>query len=763
MSSQYYPHNDKPLKVTPIKKCMDQKYRTIIIVTILLGIIGAGVYVRSSYIRTEGKYILAFDPYYHYRMAETILEEGSRPDWDYIAAYPTGSPVKHPPLFHYYLAYSYKVIALFSGVTLFQWCIYANIIPVILAILAAYYAGKAVTNEIGGLFTALFAAVSGATSSRTVIGYTDTDIFVVLFSFVVTYFFVSALKNEKKYSSPLLGITLFLFAVTWTGYWHLVFLVFSAFIIYLAVDAVRRKAGKDLWSAFAVSLLCFALPWTLYNQYYAEAAVLAVLGVIWYLRGNVLSRYDRWVLPVVGAVAAVISITVLRSERIFSFAFRNSERLLGLSLPSAGGPTLPDISMSILQRGAVTFTAMSQLFSMLMVVAPFGIVFLIWRRTRISLQVLVYLVLYFVGTGLMMLLGGRYTMIFAVPLILASGAFFGILPDILEGRVTSKGICAVILVCALSVVPVYVGSAETSKAVSSMNDDLWEALTWINANTPEDSVVISGWDTGYWVESIAKRRSVMNGSHYDIYWRVVKHGKLLETTDEDVAVKEIYGFSDRSEVEALREFPENSDTLIQKEMSGFAEDNAYILVSEWTILTFYWLSYFGNWNYVTGEGEGRIYNPLWIQDARKLISTTEYIYGDESISFSVIKENDYFHSFIFDQSGYVSTMGTLFLKDRYTYCLQRAEGDLGVIYVPPRSVSYFGTELELKGAPAEVFLINEKDLACMLTRLYFFNGEGLHYFELVKDCGTAKVYKVHKTAQEFDQGVITEIDTFVPA
>jgi hypothetical protein len=239
---------------------------------------------------------------------------------------------------------------------------------------------------------------------------------------------------------------------------------------------------------------------------------------------------------------------------------------------------------------------------------------------------------------------------------------------------------------------------------------------------------------------------------------------VLETQTEQIAVKEVYGFDDISEVEAIRNFPETeaAQTALEKEMGGFVEDNAYILVSEWTMLTFYWLSYFGTWDYTTGEGEGRIYNPLWIQDARKLVSATNYTYGDQSIAFSVIREGTNYHSYILDQDNYVPTLGTLFNKEGQLHFLKRETGSFGVIYVPLESIAYFKMEREWPDVPSEVFLIREQDLECMLTYLYFFNGEGLQYFELVKDCGTAKVYKVHKTPQEFNQGVTTEEDTYQP-
>ncbi len=747
---------------------MFETRRHLIIFIVLIAIMGVGMYLRSQYVRADGKYLLAFDPYYHYRMAETILEQGSRPEWDTLAAYPTGAPVRDFPLFHYYLAYSYKVINTFSDMSLFQWCIYANVIPLVLTIVAAFYAGKVMTNEVGGLFCALFVAVSGAISSRTVIGYTDTDIWIVLFSLVASCFLFAVLKYERKCVwSLLLGLSLFLFSLTWRGHWYVSLVIFSAFVLYLLVDAVRKEFDRNLLTAFAVSFLSFMVLWTVYNGVTTTGAILILLGILLGIgeRFSVQLRnpqLKRWGIPLLCAVIIGITVKVMYAEGVFSFALERGGQLLGIVSPEAKAVYQPDISISIVQRFGVSLATMSHLFSLLLLVAPCGIIFLLWKRDKVSLRISVYLMLYLLETGVLMLMGGRYTMLFSIPLILAGGAFFGILPDILKRRVTSKGVYAVVAVCALSVIPCYVGASQISAPSSAMTDDMWELLTWADETLPEDAVIISGWDTGYWIESIGRRHTIMNGGHYDVNWRVVKFGKLVETQDEEVAVKEIYGFSDESEVRALREYPDDGTKPVETEMQGFAEDNAYVLVSEWGMLTFYWLSYFGNWNYTTGQGEGRIYAPMWALEAHKLLSATEYLYGDQDITIAMIREDNHFHSFIYGEEGYIPTIGTLFIKDGQMYFLQREEGTGGVIYVPPRSMPYFETVQTWPDMPSEVFFIAEQDLECMMTRLYFFNGEGLHYFELVKDCGTAKLYKVHKVPQEFDQGVITEADTYIP-
>jgi len=49
----------------------------------------------------------------------------------------------------------------------------------------------------------------------------------------------------------------------------------------------------------------------------------------------------------------------------------------------------------------------------------------------------------------------------------------------------------------------------------------------------------------------------------------------------------------------------------------------------------------------------------------------------------------------------------------------------------------------------------------LLTDLYFLDGGGLHFFELVQQYGQVKIYKVHKIPQEnLNTGVEPEQDDF---
>ncbi len=132
-----------------VAKARESQSKTIIL---LLFIIIASILIRSEYVIGGGRTLLRYDPYYHYRMAGTIVEEGHRPSWDYMASWPTGQPVEYAPMYHYFLAYTFRLFGALTSHDLFAWCIYSCIIIVIIMIALAYEVGKELTTAIGGLF-----------------------------------------------------------------------------------------------------------------------------------------------------------------------------------------------------------------------------------------------------------------------------------------------------------------------------------------------------------------------------------------------------------------------------------------------------------------------------------------------------------------------------------------------------------------------------------------------------------------------------------
>jgi dolichyl-diphosphooligosaccharide--protein glycosyltransferase len=714
---------------------LSQPHKTIIF---FLLIAVMAVFIRSEYVRDGGNLLLRYDPYYHYRMAETIVTEGHKPAWDYTASWPTGEPGdRHPPLYHYFLAYTYRIFKGLTNNDLLLWCNYSCVIPVILFLILAFFVGTQLTNVKGGLFCALLFALVAFLVRRTLIGFADTDGFILVFSLLISFFWIKSLfKESQLLYAALAGFSIFLFEITWTGYWHMLFLVAGASLINVLIHYYTKKK-IDLLPA-AVILLAFFIPHMGYSGSIVEGLILLGLAAALFFAVHA----KKW--PQYTAFfTLIVCIYFLYAEGLLATPF---------SLLARGETTTradafyPYIGSYISQRQEVTGSFLFENFTITLFLAPLGIFYLLKKKEE-SYSVAAFFIMYTIGGILMMVSGVRFLLILSVPLLLLSSVALSFLWAFVKGSPGRKTVAA----CGILIlfVPVYITAEQINEPEIHMTDDWWGALQWINENTPKESVIIADWEYGYWVESIAKRKSIMNGGHYDIGWRLLKFGKMLETSQEDIAVKEVFGF-DIHEVKDVRQFPEGETglELMEKEMTAFAveQQDAYLVLDSRTAQVFDIISYFGTWDYTTGRGDpvhlyggaavGTVLQPYWKQ----------YLYNTLKHQVVVYESQGEYHSFILEKNTLLPTEGTVYTKED-TFFLKREEGN-GVVWFYSDSLTIF--------MPSDA-------LDVMLVRLFFFNGDGLGYFELVADFGTVKVFKIHREFQEdLNEPVIVESDEWSP-
>ena len=731
--------------------------KPVVKVALLCLIVVVALFIRSEYIRKDGKYLLGADPYYHYRMAETILTQGERPEWDSLGCWPTGNPVSYPPLFQYYLAYSYKFIGAPLGLDLFQWCIYASIIPLVFCVILMFFTGAALTNDYGGLLAAALFATMPAITIRTVIGFTDTDSFVLLLSLIVLSFFVLTVTYKGK-NNPFLqpvfaficGFALFLFSKTWAGYWYMLSLVSAVFVVWIFL-----KREKNRLESFVAFLTGFCSFFALFESAYLESLLL--LGVF------LLYEYSLHRMKIQSKIQVAPAVVLIALSAWVIYSLGVISPLLYL-LPFTLAPESDALTYSYTQMIVDNFVMTPKLAWDLLgpslILAPLGIVLL--KRQKVWLSA--FLIFYLAGTALMLLRGGRFSLLMGIPLCLGSVIFVFELAKRLDvkSKEYTKPVIAFICIVLISVQAVQ--SEKVNSGPQFMNDDLWNALQWIEATTPEDSVVIGHWGMGYFIESVSKRHSVMNGTQYDLFWRLVKFGTILTTENEEIAVKEVYGFSTPSEIEDMRIFSKDPDLAqqqIREEMTPFAESDAYLLIDGYTALTLGWWSQYGTWNYSTQKGRQFYYNVAFLTTGRKQAEITEYKYqGGQDLIF-LYKSEDGFHSFVYQRGLPMPTRGTIFTKEGREYYFVREEGVYGVIFLPYTEEKHEGEDPIFQYMSTYIIGIPQSLEEILLTNFYFLDGDGLVYFELVKEIGTVKVYKVHKTPHEdLNEGPIREVDEF---
>ncbi|HLD97914.1 MAG TPA: STT3 domain-containing protein [Candidatus Nanoarchaeia archaeon] len=69
----------------------------------------------------------------------------------------------------------------------------------------------------------------------------------------------------------------------------------------------------------------------------------------------------------------------------------------------------------------------------------------------------------------------------------------------------------------------------------------WQkAMDWVRNNTEEDAVFAHWWDYGYWVQSIGKRATVLDGGNAIVYWNYLMGRHVLTTPDDRTALEFLY-------------------------------------------------------------------------------------------------------------------------------------------------------------------------------------------------------------------------------
>ncbi len=746
---------------------------------LLIAIMILAVYTRSEYIldeNVEKKYLLGYDPYYHYRVADYILENGERPEWDAIANAPEGQPLSHPPLFHYYLAYTYKIFDIFSDRSFFDFAVYSNIIMILLIVIIAFLTGKELTNDIGGLFTASLFAVSNAVVKRSVIGFTDTDLFVVFFSLLITFFWIKAikdkdLKNKRVLFSILCGFSIFLYYITWSGYFYMLSLVLAATTLIWIIEIIKtkKKCIKE-GEILVLSLLGFFVPHTIYKAEYLSFLVLLIVAVLILLfefkikieAVNKINKINKNLVYTIGVIILIVTFFVIYKQGVIKvilpFGKYSAEEVRNI-----GGILYPTTEVSIRELYETNIRVLYSLFGFSLVLAPLGIVLSIWKDRRYSYAI--YLALFLIGTYSMLVKGGRFSLIMAVPVIIGTGLFFGKLYEIINEKVpkekiVSVGVVSMIILAPIVLIPSYLEADKYNSGQREITDEWWEALNWINENTPEDATIVTWWDFGYWIEAIGKRKTTMNGGHYNINARLVKTGNLFNTQSELVAMKEIYGFDVNctkeealEDLEGMRKWSKDPQ-LAEKEklieMEKYADDNAYVIVDEKTASIYAWVSYYGSWDYNKGKGEKTSIYKFYLTSMRQIQDGVEYIYKGGNAVIDVVQDyTGYFHaSLVRDRKG-TPLVGTLFDREGKKYLLVNKNGILGIGYLSDlrenikskEDVFYYNT-------PMFLYLLESEAVPTMFSRLMFYDGATLRYFELVQSFGSVKIYKVYKEPQE---------------
>lgn len=534
----------------------------------------------------SGKYLIGLDPYYYFRLARELLENGSLPAIDAMRVFPFGKELSFN-LFPYFLAFWNKLLNIFGAYSLEYTSIIYTPALTAMSVVFLYLFLKNVFDKRVALLGSLILIVSPAYLFRTIAGFSDHEALFMFFMFLALWLF-SEIKVRKKFYSKLSfaagsGFTTFLAATTWSAtpiltipiggyilmelfwsnkkksYLTLYSVWFAAFFLPLAV-----ARGSDGFRELGLVLPAFAIAsfgaylilekrkvkLKVPNSLLAIGTVGIVGSVLAQLLGliNFGALWRTALTPAEGSgrVADTISEIISGTAVFNQFGWFAVLALLGASMAAYYGfeneSKKPKLFLGVttfLVGGAILFSGQSIAVNILLLLVFAISLIAAYTATKSFSKsknhLAVILVFMFLFTAYLTNTGARFLFTFAPAVaMLSSYAVFKTAEIPPKQYRKLIGLALVLLVAALLYSDYQDTIAQAQRTGSGLPGQWEDTFNWVRENTEEGAGIAHWWDYGYWTQAIGERPSIADGGTHGEYmlYLLGRYGMTGQTREE---------------------------------------------------------------------------------------------------------------------------------------------------------------------------------------------------------------------------------------
>jgi dolichyl-diphosphooligosaccharide--protein glycosyltransferase len=556
------------------------------------------------------------DTWFHFRMVNYILDLGYIPEIDPLAYYPTGRPVWKIDLLGLpaFIAYTYKLIS-FTGITVMDYMVAFPAIFTSLSAVPLYLLTKEIINKRAGLLAALFWQIIPSTLTRTHAAFVDKETLASLYIFLWLWLFIKSIKlvemrDRKTLLTPILsGIFMGLSAWTWGGAEYFILVIVTSVFLHtvLTLNNFHKSLGYSiilmtLFSAmtlFIVQAPRFPLQIFYNRMIYISLSLLSlILGLIILYNHLKVQKGEKYSKKVIGTSVLIFISAALLSGKLQGFfkliiEFANRKVFLKKSL--VGATVSENLSPSFFcGEGSIVTQIMRcdwySHFNILLFIAPLGAILLL-KSYQEKKDFGSFFLLVFAFSGVLGMRSDIRLSFVLTPSFAMLSAYFIVyfissfqtkeieLQNTLarskkhKVRYKAESQLSNTKMIRILVVLIFIGiiASPTMASFSMLNGRAvdvpvpwYQAMIWINDNTPEDAVIVSWWDYGYWEQALGNRRTVVDGGNagplvFDTEYtegleyrgstvhRDVDMAKMF-TSSEDVALKYLRPYVDYEKV-----------------------------------------------------------------------------------------------------------------------------------------------------------------------------------------------------------------------
>lgn len=551
---------------TPISKVAIIRYSALIVILTLAFVARINPYFFYESI------LKAFDPWYQYRVTQYVIEHGIEAwfTWhDDMSWYPYGRDVAkttYPgvPFTAAFFYYLFQYLGIHMDLLLV-----AYFLPAIMGTLTTfvmYFLGKEIGGKRTGLFAAFFVAISPGYIQRTLVGFFDNEC-VGIFAMLLTYlFFIRALKQGSIFYGILAGMSLGYLCASWGASIYVVNLIpLTAFVLVLlrrysqrllisytttmtiglfCAILVPRNGVKVITSSFGLpALFVFSLLILLELAPFLKSISLRFIDLLSFIYERLpeqIFTFKRYILLVMLIIALTATGYAYASGL---FTMEMSGELQTYILKNIGGkfwtilnPIYREQERILASVGEHLPTPWGSFYynlHLLTLFFPLGIYFLFKRGKDEDILLILFglTAVYFAGSMIRIililapaaaLLGAYGLVIILQPL----GRLLRYKPTIVArrrkriGYAINKEFIVMIFIAMFVLLSLQV-SHNTSAAMMFGPPEMaphqtlrdWpEALEYINMYLPENAIIASWWDYGYWITTVGNRTTVVDNA-----------------------------------------------------------------------------------------------------------------------------------------------------------------------------------------------------------------------------------------------------------
>jgi dolichyl-diphosphooligosaccharide--protein glycosyltransferase len=411
-----------------------------------------------------------------------------------------------------------------------------------LTVIGIFALVRVIGGTTAGLFAAILYSVSLPILLRGTIGWFKSEPLGLFYGLLAVYFFLSGIKTENKkiaISKLVLGGVIFGLGLgSWGG---IQFFVIPIGMFILVLPFIRKDHESIIWSiplfvtSFLLTVLIFERPGVGFVLGFGGVSI--IIPTVFLVSCIIIQKFSKienktrngliflLIMIITGPILIVINeqVGVVDSP---SFRYVNAiNPFLTTVIP---------LQDSIAEHATTTLNQSFFFHSILMIFAGLGIWIILSKKSETISNVKNDMIVFSLIIGLTGVYVSsafiRLEVFASISVIILSSIGLSILikevfgnknlfEKINKGRIIKISFLGVILI--LLIIPLvypnsnWVNAAKAPPTILNggssygvSTNDWLEPLEWIKNNTPEDSVVVSWWDYGYWITTMSDRATV---------------------------------------------------------------------------------------------------------------------------------------------------------------------------------------------------------------------------------------------------------------